>query len=334
MIQLSKTLQIALVLMCFASAGTSFAKYDVEVIRISKELRGRIYSERNHSDPEEVGLKRVVVVDQAGAVVANLDEPREKNHPVWFEYEDFNFDGIRDLAIVTSRVCYGGGESYFVFLADTHIKNRFHPSPEFSDVMESCGYIQFNRRSRQFETFKKSGPSLLAQTYRIVDGKPELLKDQDVYRGVGFVYSYPVVSGNRIKKRRLVFRDDFLVPFSFKLSGKNKIVNVFNFYGDLYYAMTSGEGVVEFLQGVTTSYQDDVFNEVDGVKMLDFSNKSASYRVYHDIHNNKVGVEVTKDGKRYDIVGDPDSIQGKLECQDCPERLAPRPETSPGHGPN
>lgn len=62
-------------------------------------------------------------------------------------YEDFNFDGKNDFAIMDGRFSCYGGPSFQVYLATA---NGFRHSPEFTRLaQEYCGMFEVNPKDKK-----------------------------------------------------------------------------------------------------------------------------------------------------------------------------------------
>ena len=102
-------------------------------------------------------------------------------------FDDYNFDGIEDLAIRNGNNGSYGGPSYSVFLF-SNIKNRFiENAPLTTLASENLGMFTVDKKAKTIETFNKSGCCWHQTTrYKIAGNKPkkvyvfteELLSDE------------------------------------------------------------------------------------------------------------------------------------------------------------
>lgn len=93
-------------------------------------------------------------------------------------YDDFNFDGKKDLALkYGNESCYGG-TSYNVYIND---KNGFVENPDFSDLAQNyCGFFDVDESKKQIHVMTKSGCCWHQYSdFKIKNGKPFLIKQSE-----------------------------------------------------------------------------------------------------------------------------------------------------------
>lgn len=89
-------------------------------------------------------------------------------------FDDYNFDGIEDLAVRNGNNGAYGGPSYSVFLF-TKAKQSFVANASLTELAsENLGMFKVNKRAKTIETLTKSGCCWHQTTrYKIVNNKPK-----------------------------------------------------------------------------------------------------------------------------------------------------------------
>lgn len=96
-------------------------------------------------------------------------------------YEDFNFDGIKDFAIMDSQPACQQTSSYKIFLGSAK-NQKFEYSPDLSKLsQEYCGFLNLDKSEHVIKVVMKKGCcNHLLETYRVVDNKPVLWIRDDI----------------------------------------------------------------------------------------------------------------------------------------------------------
>ena len=89
-------------------------------------------------------------------------------------FEDFNFDGIEDIAIRNGNDGAYNGPSYDVFLF-SKLKNRFVENAALTELASNnLGMFKVNKKTKTIETFTKSGCCWHQTTrYKVVNNHPK-----------------------------------------------------------------------------------------------------------------------------------------------------------------
>lgn len=89
-------------------------------------------------------------------------------------FDDYNFDGVQDLAIRNGNNGAYGGPSYDVYLF-TRTKNRFVENEMLTEIASNnLGMFTVDKKNRTIETFTKSGCCWHQTTrYKIVKNQPK-----------------------------------------------------------------------------------------------------------------------------------------------------------------
>src|SRR5699024_3477109 len=179
-------------------------------------------------------------------------------------YEDFNFDGQKDLAISDgNHSCYGG-PSYQIYLADA---GGFSFSKSFTKLAQDyCGLFAVNEEDHTLSTMTKSGCCWHQYSvFSIKDNAPYLIKRKEIdARGnhpIGIVekIDYKRIRGKMVSTETLIindwelrvdeneYRKDFAIAvYTFK-NGKKMYLVKEDADHYLYYAFTNKEGEIELL---------------------------------------------------------------------------------------
>ena len=242
-------------------------------------------------------------------------------------YEDFNFDGKKDLALMSGyHSCYGG-PAFNIYLAKS---DGFEFSPTFAELGHNyCGMFHVNEKDEILHTMMKSGCCWHEYSdFRVIDNQPKIVK------AITFDYTY--ASGQLPIKETLTswensqptettryllaYDDDLDVLVTFELQRNKKRVVVFAIEDVMYYALEQSDGAVEFYfpeayydeNRSETIYKPFTFDTVE--KTLRFQNEDALYTLYET--KNSVGIKVLVDGKTYDLKGLRSSLSGSLNIFD------------------
>lgn len=253
-------------------------------------------------------------------------------------YQDFNFDGIKDLALMDGQNSCYHGPSFQVYLGKQ--QGGFRLSLDFTSLaQEYCGMFDVDEAKHQIHTMTKSGCCWHQfQTYGVVGNHPQLLLEVvESYMNFG-----PYLQTTTTQYRKSKPEVDvayFIEPdggdnvasnvvISFNLlKHPEKRVMIFP-YGDggLDYALVSGrDDHIEFSALLAANGYlargDASKTEVDAVEFtyvdegeLSFLNGGIRYTIID--RPGRLGVEVKRDGKTIFLEGNPDSRKGSLRHLD------------------
>ena len=268
-----------------------------------------------------------------GEVPANIKELPYGEQSVLI-YEDFNFDGKPDLAIMDGQKSCYGGPSFQIYLAS---EQGFRRNPDFTRLaQEYCGMFQVDAKARQLHVMTKSGCCWhLFETLDVVANRPEVV-ESIIDETVVPAPSYRRNTVTRGRKSRETYHlgygttdeaalaDNLREVLSFRLKDHpEKQVSVFADGAGLDYALLRGqEAEVEFsfaldvggVRGARAGREMAemprfAFDERAGVLM--FRNGNTTYLV-HD-QPGKLGVTVRVGKKETFIEGDGASRRGGLQ---------------------
>jgi|SRR5690554_4748599 len=266
------------------------------------------------------------LINENNETYANIKELPYGDQSVLF-YEDYNFDGKKDLALMSGyHSCYGG-PAFDIYLA-TNL--GFEYNSNFSVLSnEYCGMFEVDGKSQTLYTMVKSGCCWHRfSEYKVIDNEPKIFKSVTHDRTS---MTIPLliketqslwVNNKPIETERflLFYEDDMDIVVSFELEKSKKRVVVFTINHVLYYALEQQDSYLEFYFPKPyydeirkeTIYKSFTFDTVD--KTLSFHNVDAVYTLYQT--ENTVGIRVKTEGKTYDLKGIYSSLSGSLNIFD------------------
>lgn len=191
-------------------------------------------------------------------------------------YDDFNFDGIDDIAVrVGYYSCYGG-PAYNVFLGK---KDSFEYNESFTELAQNyCGFFITDFEKKQIETMTKSGCCWHQyNTYKVENDKPILIESiEETYGALGFLVDYnhsKLENGKMITKQYQTLPYDIEKPIV-ELNFKNNKKMVLYEFGDnhLFYGYLNPDGIIELIHS-----EDFIFNSK--TKELIFKKGNITYKI-------------------------------------------------------
>lgn len=195
-------------------------------------------------------------------------------------YDDFNFDGKKDLALkYGNESCYGG-PSYYVYIND---KNGFVENPDFSDLAQHyCGFFDVDESKKQIHVMTKSGCCWHQYSdFIIKNGKPFLIKQSEEALDATGLYFETTVKEWKNKyiyyKFKTIAADiaaDYILT-SYTVENAKKMYLIKKYDNDLYYLFTKKNGDIELL------YSDKFFYSKKD-NSLAFSSGNAGYKIFND----------------------------------------------------
>ena len=237
-------------------------------------------------------------------------------------YKDFNFDGIKDLAIMDGQFSCYHGPSFRIYL---EINNKLTFSSEFTRLaQEYCGMFQTNEKTKTIHTITKSGCCWHQySTFKVVNNipTPTLIIEESAENAPFYSTTTTEWSNNKKSKKTTktldLEYDGLSEILSFNLIKNQKQVVLFSINNlELNYALIKPNGVVEFSFPLETIQENHNFTLNRKDNTLTFKNRNATYQIYQKGEENKInsiGILVTVNGKKYDLKGELNSIEGSLE---------------------
>ena len=255
-----------------------------------------------------------------------VESENDKNIPYQSQelvfYEDFNFDGIKDFAVLNGQLgCYHQ-PSYEIYLASG---NTFVYHDAFSELAQSyCGMFQIIPEKKMLTTRAKSGCCWHEYRDYVVENNSPKLKT--IIEEDATIYPYTLTTtktwdGDKMsqKEEKTVSLHNETPVISFKIAKNGKQATLF-IHQDrtLNYVLTKPNGLVEFNYPEEAHLDEEIFtlNETGNTTSVSFQNGEAEYEVYQTRENGKiakVGINVKVNGKLYHLPGDPASLEGDLK---------------------
>lgn len=250
-------------------------------------------------------------------------------------YQDFNFDGKKDLAVRNAESSCYGGPAYNIYLAH---QGGFKRNADFEVLSNQfCGMFGVDAQNKQLSTMTKSGCCYHEYTDYVVEGnKPVAIKT--VYESVNTSLPFMgIETKKRVKNHAKMYsetktyelNEDGLKPkyfFSFQLiNGKTVNLGSLNDLSDgdsIYYALTVAKNSnptdgygreVEFYFGANADTEKFSLSQKNHTTQLSFINKNATYIIESDVINNRASMTVTFSGKTFVYPAVLGSVNGSLE---------------------
>jgi hypothetical protein len=260
-------------------------------------------------------------LDHDVAPVNGSDLPYSQQSLVFFE--DFDFDGLPDFAIMDGQKSCYNGPSFQIYLQKKG--RRLVPSPEFTDLAQSnCGMFQVDAASRRLHTMMKNGCcEHYFTTYSVVNHVPHVVERvAETLLPEAPGYMQIERTGKPTSYDLNTPMGDFTTPIlEFDLAGdKQRHVAVFSTEDTLDYALAVGaEQHVEF------SYYLDVAGRRKGStpeKLPPFrfdaakgelSFQNGAYRYVICDAPGRLGVEVRQGGRVTFLAGNAQTRAGGLD---------------------
>lgn len=279
------------ILICLMFVSVNAQK--IKLIDFSDQFFGEInmISDKNDEQEEnaslviyDIRLKEIVLETDVFVSEYDFEEKNTKNNIFEFPYDeqniliydDFNFDGINDIAVrIGYYSCYGG-PAYNVYLAN---KNTFVYDENFTDLAQNyCGFFNTNSEKKQISTMTKSGCCWHQyNTYKVENNKPVLIESiEESYGVLGFLVDYnhsKLENGKMITENYQTLSYDIDEPI-FELNfTNNKKMFLYEFdENQLFYGFINSDGILELIH-----FEDFVFKS--NTNELIFKKGTITYKI-------------------------------------------------------
>lgn len=287
-----KILKIILILLLSNSA---FCQKTYVIDNFSKDYFGKLYI----ADTKEVFSKGwVAIYDKKtkkqlirinadelaftvhdNKVLANINElPYGEQSTIM--YNDYNFDGKKDFAIMDGQYSCYHGPSFQIFLATP---KGFKKSREFTELAQNyCGMFDNDYKTKIISTMTKSGCCWHQYSeFKVKNNKPYPIKIVEEQVGVsGYTYEYieqNLVNGKMKKTtfQKLVSEindENLILTYTFE---NGKKMQVFDNGYRIFYAFTKTNGNIELF-----NYEMFLYNSKENT--LIFNYLETEYIIYDD----------------------------------------------------
>ena len=216
-----------LILFLLFISSISFSQIKVEVKDISDDYFAEItiadtndydkpgvitvYDKKSNAKLIGVEFKGIILELHYGKILCNNSEmPYIKQS--FIIYQDFNFDGVKDFALLDGfNGCYSL-PSYQVFLANN---GQFVLNKDFTDLAQNnCGMFAVNYEKKTIKTFKKDGDCWIEYSEYIIENNvPKLISviTEDLATDDAYVYitTQKLVGEKWKKTRRRIKIEDY-----------------------------------------------------------------------------------------------------------------------------
>lgn len=230
-------------------------------------------------------------------------------------YEDFNLDGIKDLALMDGQFSCYHGPSYQVFLGTA---DGFRHSESFTRLaQEYCGLFSVDEKAREINTFTKDGCCWHEySTFALENGEPALRTRASV--GQNDPSGLVVETLEQSRGGKLVSSvhrywnadDPPEVLLSFRLAPSGKRIILFKSPNDgrpAYVALDKGDEAV-----LLYPEKDGERIELGG-QQLSFVRGDTTYRILADPQGVPLKMQVEVKGKVTELKLMPGGVEGSLE---------------------
>lgn len=179
-------------------------------------------------------------------------------------YDDFNFDGKKDLAIPDGQNSCYHGPSFKIYLATG---KGFLYNKEFTRLaQEYCGMFNIDTKAKRIYTMTKSGCCWHEfSEFIVVKNKPKAIKIVIDEQDMPFaIYTEEIWNGKSMVKKSVktidTEQEGIEVILSFKIPKSDKQIILYNINDRmLYYALVQKDSTVEFSYPIEAVYQSPDF---------------------------------------------------------------------------
>lgn len=305
----------------FIISGFSDEYYAKVYIKDSSEVFSTgwvgVYEKGTNNNLIYLEVDEIYVNFHNGELQANIHELPYGEQSVII-YDDFNFDGEKDFALMEGmNSCYHG-PSFNIYLYDG---NNFTLDPNFSSLAQNyCGMFSWDSESQRISTMTKSGCCYHEySTFEVENNIPV-----EVYSLIVDSFDFPYnkettreKKGDEMVETSKIYLEVTSVDTicSFQLENKGKTVLVYKFNERLSYALLLDDNLIEFDYAKDVQEEggksDFVFKHQNGSYTLDFRNKNVNYQVYEK--GQSIGVNVIIGKKEYHLPGNTNTKEGSLK---------------------
>lgn len=284
-----------------------------------------IYDKATHKELVKVESEELAAgFTESGDVSTNILEVPYGEQSVII-YNDFNFDGIPDIAIQDGQNSCYHGPSFVVYLDNG---TDLVYSEAFTELAQNyCGMFSIDYEKKQLYTMTKSGCCWHQySTYILEDNKPKAIQIVEIDSKEKYsIATINIWNGNEMVETTERFLDITMehndVLYSFSIAKNNKRVVFFTDLNgeNLTYAFLNKEQKIEMLYP-DDFYSDETIGDGDGnfdlksdkdQTTLTFKTKDAIYTIYSS--PKEIGINVSVNGKTYKMIGAKNSQIGSLE---------------------
>lgn len=255
-----------------------------------------IYDKKTNRQLLKVKSEELTKSEHEGKVVANIKElPYGEQSSIM--YEDYNFDGKKDFALMDGQNSCYHGPSFRIYLA---AGSSFTFSPAFTKLaQENCGMFEIDRDKKRLSTMTKSGCCYHEfAEYTVTNNRPVALKTvEESVNANGLTVDY--VESNRVGGRMVTKTYSSLMTgdletkiiYSLELANKKKMFLI-NSDGRLSYAFTDMEDRIELIYSGPFDYAKEA-------NVLGFTRGKTRYEISADgifVKSPKLSQKISSEG--------------------------------------
>ncbi|MHA6194520.1 XAC2610-related protein [Pseudomonas wadenswilerensis] len=279
----------------------------------------RVYAKQGDVPLIEVSSEELVLDQQTGSeeVRANIHELPYGEQSV-LVYQDFNLDGIKDLALMDGQFSCYHGPSYQVFLGTAE---GFRHSASFTELAQNyCGLFAVDEKTREISAFTKDGCCWHEfSSYTLENGEPMLKTRTTVAHNDPSGLIVETLAENRAgtlvnsTRRYWNVENPPEVLLSFRLAPAGKRIVLFKSPNDekpAYVALDKSDEAVLL-------YPEKDGERIDydaATRQLRFIRGDTTYRILGDAQGKPVKMQVEARGKVTDLKLQPGGVEGSLDA--------------------
>ncbi|MFV0305174.1 MAG: XAC2610-related protein [Moheibacter sp.] len=302
---------LVLVLSCYFTI--SFGQSSYEIFGFSEKYKGLLIIEEGYEDEVfkkgeisiiEIKTNRPIIkinsdeltfdFDEKGKVETNISELPYGEQSIII-CQDFNFDGIDDLAVMDGQFSCYHGPSFQIYL---ETKEGLKHSSEFTRLaQEYCGMFTVDNDAEAIYTMTKSGCCWHQYTtFRVENNIPiEYNVFEENLNPNGFMWDYVVKNrkeGRMVEQKYsiLIGEADIILVYdlTFKNDKKMEIYRAFDFEDYLFYTFKDKDDKIEL-------FYSDQFVYDKRKNTLTFTNEGVNYLIYNE------GILINLPNKQVDL---------------------------------
>lgn len=255
-----------------------------------------IYESSNNTEIIRVEAEELtyeLIEDSIAANILELPYGLQSN----IIYEDFNFDGIKDLAIMDGYFSCYHGPSFKIYI---YQDNQFKFNEAFTDLAQNyCGMFMTDTLSKTIHTMTKSGCCWHQySTFKVKDYQPYPIKVLEIGisdEGVTqHIVSQEWMNNEKIIEEFEIINHEFIDDLIFSMTLKNgATISLYGWEGNIIYFYENIDKQVEL------SYM-NTFEWYPDEQTLKFIHQDGVYY----IHENGIGVEIKNKKYYYHAIND------------------------------
>ncbi len=273
--------------------GSLFSQTTFKVDNFSKQYYGKmfiadtsevfspgwiaIYDQKTNKQLIQVKSEELTFSLHNGKVLANIKElPYGEQSQIL--YEDYNFDGVKDFAIMDGQFSCYHGPSFKIYLATTA---GFKYNADFTRLaQEYCGMFNVDYKDKTISTMTKSGCCWHQfSEFKVRNNKTYPIKIvEEGMNPSGILWDYTEqkwTNGKMVQTKYQILDEELTddkVLLSFEFENKKKI-KILNSGTLLYYVFTDANNKIELLYH-------DIFTYSKNENSLKFVNHKTEYTIY------------------------------------------------------